>query len=292
MFAKLAYSELNLNQSLYHYTSAEAFKVIAETGQMRLSRADQTNDPFEFVLVRDFVIGFLDAMANDSAEMNDKIFWTRLLTSYRTVSSPESFYISCFSLRKDSIPMWRLYAGEGEGIVFGLRQRAFSAFDARLTRVDYLKDFEPLFDHILEYTRKSNGEYIDAPIDTDGVPLVVRLLEATVSSKKAHWDYEEEIRLGFSYNADQYEPIKEHVDEAIFDRLSRYKPTDIELSEDRQFLFQSFGLRKNKTVDRSKAIECLILGPSCKWSPEEANDFLLDQGYQNFEVLRSDVVWR
>lgn len=288
----MAYYEFNLSSSLYHYTSIEALKIIVTSGNMRLSRSDQTNDPFEVVFVRDRILESLRTLHGNATKRFESIFWKRCLDTYETVSDPRRFFLSCFSMRKDSLPMWRLYSQEGNGIVFGFRPRAFEGFDCRLTPVKYLPNVGSVTEHVQETVARSVGETLPPELNFSHVPFVLRLIEATVSTKQSYWDYEQEYRLSFSMDDEQYASIEDIVDPETYRRMSAYHPTNPGLSDDKQFLFQRYGFIKSNEIDRSRAISELVLGPSCEWSEEDARVFLSEQGFVDFNVSRSNVTWR
>jgi hypothetical protein len=285
----MAYTELTLSGPFFHFTDVEAFKIIASTGKIRFSRADQTNDPFEFNVVREAIIRCLKCMIEK--DEGHHLFWIRILHSYTNVSDPKKYYISCFSLREDSIPMWRLYASEGSGIAFGLRPSSISSLDCRITKVEYLSEHHSAHDEALNYIEKALRENGVSGSDLDNISFVTRLIEATVNTKRAEWDYEREIRFSFSYNEELYESLKDIIDRTIVKKLAKYKPTKPSLSNNRQYLFQEFGKVSSSGVDKSGAIDCVVLGPYCAWTQEEAVAFMRDQGYKNFSVRRSKVEW-
>jgi hypothetical protein len=288
----VAYTEIHLRDPLFHYTSVEAFQAIASTGKMRFSRSDQTNDPFEVVLVRDVLTEFLTCMLESEKDRERIASWRRVLHSFNAVSDPRKFFISCWSKRSDSLPMWRLYAAEGKGLVFGLRPRAFSGLDCRLTEVSYFDGKEGIFEHIRSYTKKAFGEHLDIKADTEGVPFVVRLVEATLSTKRKEWDYENEFRLSFSYNEEKYDSIREYVNPEIFERMRKFELTRSSKFDDPQYLFQDFGKRTKLGIDRTGSIAEVHLGPFCEWSVDEASTYLEELGYTNFEVNQTKVCWR
>jgi hypothetical protein len=288
----LAYSELELGDPLFHFTNVDAFKSIASSGQIRFSRTDQTNDPFEVVWVRKEILNFLSFMLeNDSAEATSGI-WEAVKHSFEEVSDPSRLFLSCWTQKLNSIPMWRLYAAEGSGVAFSLRSRAFDAFDCRLNKVEYLEDNVPTLEYLKKYTARAAGEFLGGPADLRHVPYTVRLVEAALSTKQSQWDYEKEFRFSFSYNEDQYASIKELVDETLYDRMSQYVPSQIRADSERQFLPKPFGKRNGDKIDKSGSISELILGARCSWSIDQAEDFLRDEGFKNFTVSRSEINWK
>lgn len=288
----MAYTELKLTDPLFHFTNVEAFKTIASSGQVRFSRADQTNDPFEVVWVRNSVRDFLSYMIKNDDADGSRDFWEAISHSYDEVSDPKRFFLSCWTRKVFSIPMWRLYAAEGSGVAFSLRPRAFDAFDCRLIQVEYLKDGVPTLDHLQKYASRAANEFLDLKADVRHVPLTVRLIEATLATKQSQWEYEDEFRLSYSHNEGHYESIKEHIDTTLFERFSQYSPSEAAANADRQFLFQNFGKRTGDKIDRSGSLAELVLGARCHWNKEEAMKFLTMCGYRNFKVSRSTVDWK
>lgn len=288
----MAYSEFSFDSPLFHYTSIEAFKAIANSGQMRFSRADQTNDPFEVVFVRRSLLRHLDFILEKAKTDGDRSFWNHVRNSYEKVSDPRKFFLCCWSTRHDSIAMWRLYSQEGKGVVFGLRPRAFSGFDCRLSRIRYVDDEAAIPKLIQESASKAKDDFYSFETEPQGLALAVRLVEATLNTKRKEWDYENEVRLSFAFNEEKYASIKEEVDEQVFSRFQALEPTAAQSETERQYVFQEFGKRNSNGIDRSGAIAELILGPNCDWSVEEATQYLSGLGYENFRVKESKLLWR
>lgn len=284
----LAYSDIKLNDPIFHYTSVDAFKAIAQSGSIRFSRADQTNDPFELVYIRDEILSQL----NEHCEISKfPELWRDILESYERVSNPARFFVSCFSLDPFSVAMWRLYAREGKGIVFSFRPAAFDAMDCRITKVAYIDEGD-ISAAIVRAVERSIGEEssLVEGIGRKTIALAVRLLEVTVSSKRPHWSYEQEVRLSFSHDEDKYHSIDGLIeDRELFLRMSGYSP---EYNVEKGYISQSFGKRREDRIDRKRAFSEILIGPNCEVSEEVISEFLCDCGYEGFLVKRSDVVWR
>lgn len=284
----MVYSEIQIQNPIFHYTSVDALKAIAQSGKIRFSRADQTNDPFELVHIREKILTQLreHCKISDFPEL-----WKRILESYERVSHPARYFIACFSQDPFSVAMWRLYASEGRGVVFSFRPTALDAMDCRLTKVAYVSESD-ISAAIVKAVEKSIGEEaaLVEGIERKTIALAVRLLEVTVSSKRVHWSYEQEVRLSFSHEDDQYRSIDEFIeDRDLFLRMSEYSP---EYSAEKGYLYQSFGKRKEERIDRAKAFSEILIGPNCETSEEAISEFLDSCGYEGFLVKRSDVAWR
>lgn len=288
----MAYTEFTFRKPLYHYTNVDAFRAIASSGQMRFSRADQTNDPYEVIFVRNVILNFLKHMLENATNSKSAHFFQGILSSYEAVSDPARMYVACWTQRANSIPMWRLYANEGRGLIFSLRPRAFSGFQCRLSEVNYLEGETGIIDHVRSYVKKSHGETLGTTANTENIPLLVRMIEATMNTKKIEWDYEDEVRLIFSYDEGRYSSIEEFIDPLSFAELQKYAPNAVDTSEERQYVFQDFGKRTATGVERSGAISEVILGPNCEWTREDAVEFLSSLGYENYSVVRSSIEWR
>ena len=278
---------------IYHYTSVDAARIIAESGQLRFTRADQTNDPFEVQFVREKYLRQLSDLASRSGAGREK--WRRILESYARVSDPKLFYIACFSYVRDSIAMWRLYSGEGSGVVLGFRPAALDAFDCRASEVSYRDEDGLVRGTAMQRFASSTADVqsTNIPINSqdDEIRLIVAMVERTVTTKLLHWDYEKEVRLSFSFDPGMYASIAESVDRMAHERLSKYRPTESSLGGS-SYVFQNFGKRRAKLVDRSKAFAELVLGPNCAWTAAEAEEYLAGCGYVDFRVTRSPVAWR
>ena len=104
---------------LYHYTDLDSAKSIIENGQFWVSDAFTTNDVNEIVHVRNVIQKvLLNNFQNRSAEIDDIClsFFDRACELIK-----KNTFILCFSLTKDSKPLWNDYAKRDSKIGVCLR---------------------------------------------------------------------------------------------------------------------------------------------------------------------------
>jgi hypothetical protein len=96
------------NQYLYHYTDLDSAKSIIEKGQFWVSDAFTTNDENEVVHTRDIVKKLFLTHFQQRGEEVERICFSTFDTAVELIR--KHAFILCFSLTKNSIPLWKHYA--------------------------------------------------------------------------------------------------------------------------------------------------------------------------------------
>ena len=125
-----------MSDIVYHYTTAEALLNMAEQGKLRLraTNCDYLNDPTEklhAIKVLDKYLPIIEERVNILPSNRLSIAFKEVLNNPKNngkmlrwindwCSPFESYYITCFSLCADSLPMWNMYALNGGGIAIGI----------------------------------------------------------------------------------------------------------------------------------------------------------------------------
>jgi Protein of unknown function (DUF2971) len=115
-FIKASHRNLQLPETLYHYTDAVGLKGIIESGVIRATHISFMNDASEYLhavsLLRE-AIAEIRATENDPLrtsllnEINDPVALTR-------PQDVGPYFVACFSAKENSLNQWRAY-GRGEG---------------------------------------------------------------------------------------------------------------------------------------------------------------------------------
>ncbi len=115
-------------QTLYHYTSIEAFRSIIVNKQLWMTNIKYLNDSSELVHGIDIAL----AVILKHLEIHDKSnnflsgFITRSLTADTLSKMRMSSCVASFSEDADSLSQWRAYASGGTGVCIGFKSEFFS----------------------------------------------------------------------------------------------------------------------------------------------------------------------
>jgi hypothetical protein len=139
-------------KTLYHYTTAQAFREILNSGTVWASDIRYMNDASEVTYASDILkTAIKDAMTSvhhdDERELLDRIAKTFNLTEMVRV------FALCFSEFHDSIPQWTMYAGRRGGFAMGMQ------LDPFLLQVE----------HAIEGRRIEPGHLVKVVYDTDAL---------------------------------------------------------------------------------------------------------------------------
>lgn len=110
-----------MGKIIYHYCSANTFKLILESKKMFLSNVETMNDIMEGEWYKKVVYSEIVKYVKDSNDVNR--VWAEIC--YNFVSK----YICCFSEDGDILSQWRAYADDGRGFAIG-----FSIDDMKINR--------------------------------------------------------------------------------------------------------------------------------------------------------------
>lgn len=156
---------------VYHYCSLDAFLNIIDTGIIRLSDVNKSNDYMECILCKEKVYGLVESVVSG---MDDHIKerWSNELKVKSFVKS----YCVCFSGARDSLQMWLGYGDKAQGIAIGFDKEildTFSQLSLFQTKAGYViydenkqKDYihEIVDDILSKLTKSSNPTGIEIDI--------------------------------------------------------------------------------------------------------------------------------
>ena len=102
------------SEFLYHYTDLDSAKLIIDSGQFWVSDAFTTNDEDEIIHVKDII----NRIINNKYSFleNEKMKQCSDFFQYAIDTAKTNVFILCFSLVKDSNPLWKDYAKKNDKV--------------------------------------------------------------------------------------------------------------------------------------------------------------------------------
>lgn len=283
----MAYLAYQPRSTLFHYTSTEGFTGIASSKKLWLSDIRQSNDPRELTLALDLM---KSAIRSDDISAQDRIFITELLDSVDYYRAECTLYACSFGLKGDEMPMWREYSSDYSGLCIGFRPTAVEAITGRMQLVRYIED------DISSYIKSSLLEISRQMGKQKSIMRAIAASEViciATSIKHRTWKYEKEARIIFSQRNTPPDPVDaftKYVGENADGTVVEWEEPQVRFSGDREIKYRafSFGRRRQGKVDARKAIEVVYTGPKCAMSNAEVEEYLRNQGFEEFKVLSSE----
>ncbi|UQR61186.1 DUF2971 domain-containing protein [Bradyrhizobium sp. C-145] len=112
---------------LYHYTNADGFKGILESGSIWFTDYRHLNDPTE--LLHGINLSHVAAQKIAAgADGRVRLFLECLADMFRrdNFTGALEFFITCFSRARDDLGQWRAYADNGRGVAIGFSPSLFA----------------------------------------------------------------------------------------------------------------------------------------------------------------------
>lgn len=286
----MAYLEYAPTSTLFYYTDIGGFEGIVRSKQLWLSDITASNDPRELALGENFLAAAVKAYKTDevlgTSNRDMAEFLAEVLSSRR-----KSTYFSCsFALARDSLPLWREYAGGGTGLCIGFRPTAISSIPGRMQLVRYEQDdMKDFFRSVVLQIAANMGK-------TRTVPRVLAMAEAFAlisSIKHRSWEYEREARIIVNQRnskPDAAEIITQMVSLHPDGREVHWREPMTRRSRDRDvgYLPFEYGRYSGGKADPRRSIESVHLGPKCLMSSAEVDALLVAEGFAGFRVLKSE----
>lgn len=119
---------------LFHYTSLSNFEKIIKSGSIYLFEVMKSNDPLECKFALDTLYDSLNEMyRNEKFEQNVyfncRIPYLHFCEEIKIRGRHSELTLcTCFSECYDSIPMWRSYGNNGNGIAIGISKKIIEKF--------------------------------------------------------------------------------------------------------------------------------------------------------------------
>lgn len=272
---------------LYHYTTISALLAILQPESLRFhcTRHDYLNDKQELTYCKD---GFLNMLKDYEIEnciqgelkLADSIRVREYETE--TLGNP-NYYILSLSQNKDSLPMWRMYGEECNGIAIGINideRNAISAEDSLLISILSLisTEFSGFELNKIRYgikqdfvSAKINSMYMAiqqnrADINTIHNVFSGFIQDSAIYIKSPVFDYEKEWRLALSET----------------DNKPKYKVRNNVIVP-----YVEISLNKNMLKE-------IVLGPSCEYelNNKSLKMLLNSRGYEHVKICKSEILYR
>jgi hypothetical protein len=183
--------------------------------------------------------------------------------------------------------MWREYGDNDGGVAIGFRPTAISSMPGRIQKVRYLnpdtsEDFRKLAREIatrfhLDHN-PARGMILWA--------VAFEMIGGVLTALKHHtWEYEREVRLVFSQSRTATDGFRQLPDGTkIFWETPLSRIRGAERIEYKAFPFAG----REPGNDHSRAIAQVVIGPCCELSIDDVKSELEKNGFEDFEIVKSE----
>lgn len=178
-----------LPQHFYKYTSIDTLKLILESSSLKFSKPSEFNDPFDCNLTIDTnnshkeIEDYISLVKRTKNLNNDQVKELRrsfhspkklhAITNQSISDAKETFGVTCFSKKPDSILMWSHYADKHRGTCLKFNILADAEFFMTPFPVKYERKY-PKYNYIRN--REGTAKFL-------------------LETKSIDWEYENEIRV-------------------------------------------------------------------------------------------------
>lgn len=290
----MAYYHYKPNSALYHYTDTNAFLNIIKSKKIWLTDSASLNDPREIDLGMEHFSNAIDQYRDGTIHGVNKGSLHELYNDIHDARKRSVLYACCFSTEGDSLPMWRLYTNEGSGVVIGFRPTALSSTPGRVLLVRY--DDDRIEDYYRQIVLKS-AQNISASKSLERAIMAGEIFALLSAVKHKSWSYEKEVRIIYNQRLlrpddpkswTKYTGIHENGD-----LMEWTEPLTREGKDGAVHYFAfPYGKSKGNTPLHSMSIESVTIGPNCTMSVEDVEKILTMEGFQHFNVLKSECQYR
>lgn len=294
----MAFLEYSPRSTLFQYTSESGMEGMFRSKRLWLSDLQSTNDPREVHLGRQLLQDAFSKVRHESFQGSRGLPISILAGKLAGYLSERRIFSASFTYDGDALPMWREYGDDGFGYAVGFRVRSIADMPVRVQRVSYLPDVT--VDTLAELVRGVLREYEemrDISSLVRNIAILPKLISPIVTLKHGAWAYEREIRI--THATEQDGEIQYINGDAIptytfpdgrdyFTEVFQRKRGDRSVN----YVSLPFGKYAGGEFDPSMAIERVILGPRNKLSIADVEARILNFGFRNFKVLKSDCLIR
>ncbi len=291
----MAYLEHRPTSTVYQYCSPDGFRGITQSKSLRFTDLHSANDPREIHLGHSKFIAAFTQCANTETHPGRREYLRLLTEKISSYSGNTRAYCACFSMARDQIPMWTTYGAQHGGIAIGFRPTALFGIPARIQLVKYVDESscEDYRDLAMRTLREFDTRYSPNNIANTLVPVVAAFALMT-AQKHNSWSYEQEVRLIHAQRIAPPLPTDNKIFSATGElpdgQIVNWQPPSIrrEPGGDACFLTFPFGRFKNGMFDPVKAIAEVIIGPKCTMTKQEASNQMVNNGFSDFSVVKSE----
>jgi hypothetical protein len=287
----MAFLEYRPTQTVYKYCSSDGFIGIIKSKHLWFSDLASMNDPREIKLGHEHFLDALQFVRQQTYPGERGEFLSVLADRVARYRKNCRTYCCCFSVAADELPMWSAYGQNYSGMAIGFRPTALFGIPARVQKVRYLDENTPEdFRHLV---RDIASQFDVLPIPNDAffwISAAVAAVTAMTALKHNTWAYEKEVRIVHSQRLQPIEDEKFNFKAELPDGQIVKWTKPLERSTDSgqvSYLEFPFGLFRKGVYRPERAIEKVILGPKCSLTQAEATAILENNGFENFDVVKS-----
>lgn len=285
--------------TLFHYTSLNGFISIIETQSFYCTNVNFLNDSKEF---KYGVETILKAVENLTTNKNSSIL-EKIKDNIELLLKSDK-YVTCFSKEGDSLSQWRAYGNDGKGISLGFKFSDLTgSFDKYLTgsHIEYvektqLEIIEEFIRLIIEFYKKVEAKYNWNGQDFNNLvsKVIIKFLNNVIHAYK-HPSFidEKEYRLQLEIDGNLYK--KGDIDILFKASENLIIPYTIIKNSYTAYLETKepnetepiFGVKK-------LPLNKIIIGPNLDFDIVKIGleQFLINKGYENVEIIKSEVPYR
>jgi Protein of unknown function (DUF2971) len=286
----MAFLEYTPKQTLYQFCSLDSFRKLIASRVLWCTDLASANDPRELALGFQHLLDGMKFVRENEYKGHAGEFLERIISEVTSGSGRQQFFCACFSLLKDTLPMWREYGDNYRGVAVGFRPTAITAMPGRIQKVKYLN--ANIAEGYRQLVRDIASEFDPDHSPSDivyWVSAATSILAAVTALKHQTWEYEKEIRFVFA------QVIANPGSDLRISQFSDDEPIYWEAPLKRQrgdtridYKTFQFGRRKQGAHEFSRAIAQVVIGPRCELSVEEAKTELQGNGFESVDVVMSE----
>jgi len=268
-------------ETLYQFCSIESFRNIIASKLIWYTDLGSANDPRELKLGPVRFAEALKFVAEHECEGRIRETILDVARSVERERERAQCFCACFSPINDELPMWREYGGNYRGVAIGFRPEAITSMPGIIQKVRYLQsDIE---NELRSIAREISGKSM--PPGIAKIFGAIASLGIITAIKHRTWEYEKEIRLVFQQSRTRHDGFKEWPDGTkIFWEAPLSRTRGTERVEYKAFPFAGRG----SGSDRSRAIAAVVVGPRCELPVDDIKFELEKNGFEEFEIVKSE----
>lgn len=297
------YHKFEIPDSIYHYTTLNGLIAIIESQSLFSSNLHFLNDRKEYKYGVELILKIIKEFKQNKVHLN---ILNKIEENINLIYKSER-YVTCFSRDGDLLSQWRAYGNNGKGVSIGfdrhnLGDGCFSQFlDEKIIvydESDQIYSIKKQVNTILEYFENSKELIDSTEYDFDFLvaKVIIEFLEKSISTYK-HPSFRDEKEYRIEYEIDGN--INKKEEEELRFRASEnlivpyVKLTTKYLDYLKQKKDEEESVSPTFMIKRIP-INNIIIGPSLEFSTlkESIEQLLIKNGYENVEILKSNVPYR
>lgn len=181
------------NNIVWHYCSYEAFKKIIESRSFKLSNIQLSNDPSELSKYKQYKDELCKYLYGERSSVAEFSFENEFSRDFYTTR------FACFSLAKDSLPMWYMYGDECRGVAIGFSKGWFEKVINNLSNNHFIF---PVFGKV-RYSNIDQRKLIEE-ICSSNNPIKEHDIAKLSFFKSECYSFEDEVRIAVRTENNQF----------------------------------------------------------------------------------------